>query len=98
MTYQGKVKGGTIVLDPGVALPEGALVRIELLPEEDRGPESAADPLLEMTALAVDTGISDLATNVGFSSPSNQGLLGGLLACPEKGFFVPIESESTDTL
>jgi AbrB family looped-hinge helix DNA binding protein len=30
--------------------------------------------------------------------PSNQGLLDWLLACPEKGYFVPIESESTDTL
>ena len=28
----------------------------------------------------------------------NKGLLDWLLACPEKGFFVPIESESTDTL
>ncbi|MEP7011260.1 MAG: AbrB/MazE/SpoVT family DNA-binding domain-containing protein [Acidobacteriota bacterium] len=28
----------------------------------------------------------------------NEGLLDWLLACPEKGFFVPIESESTDTL
>ena len=32
------------------------------------------------------------------SSPPDQGLLHWLLACPEKGFFVPIESESTDTL
>lgn|SRR5579864_4912906 len=32
------------------------------------------------------------------SPPLNQGLLDWLLACPEKGFFVPIESESTDTL
>lgn len=32
------------------------------------------------------------------SPPPNQGLLGWLLDCPEKGFFVPIESESTDTL
>jgi AbrB family looped-hinge helix DNA binding protein len=30
--------------------------------------------------------------------PGNQGLVDWLLACPEKGFFVPIESESTDTL
>jgi AbrB family looped-hinge helix DNA binding protein len=30
--------------------------------------------------------------------PKNQGLLDWLLACPEKGYFVPIESESTDTL
>lgn len=28
----------------------------------------------------------------------NQGVVDWLLACPEKGFFVPIESESTDTL
>jgi AbrB family looped-hinge helix DNA binding protein len=29
---------------------------------------------------------------------SNEGLVDWLLACPEKGFFVPIESEPTDTL
>ena len=28
----------------------------------------------------------------------NEGLVEWLLACPEKGFYVPIESESTDTL
>lgn len=28
----------------------------------------------------------------------NQDLLDWLLSCPEKDFFVPIESESTDTL
>ncbi|HVR07582.1 MAG TPA: AbrB/MazE/SpoVT family DNA-binding domain-containing protein [Thermoanaerobaculia bacterium] len=32
------------------------------------------------------------------SPPANDGLLEWLLACPEKGFFVPIESESTDTI
>ena len=30
--------------------------------------------------------------------PPNEGLVYWLLACPEKGYFVPIESESTDTL
>lgn len=30
--------------------------------------------------------------------PRNRGLVDWLLACPEKGFFVPVESESTDTL
>lgn len=30
--------------------------------------------------------------------PRNQGLVDWLRACPEKGWFVPIESESTDTL
>ncbi len=30
--------------------------------------------------------------------PPNQGLVDWLLSCPEKGFFTPIDSESTDTL
>lgn len=28
----------------------------------------------------------------------NEGVVDWLLACPEKDFFIPIESESTDTL
>jgi AbrB family looped-hinge helix DNA binding protein len=31
-------------------------------------------------------------------NPRNDGLVDWLLACPDKGFFVPIESESTDSL
>ncbi len=31
-------------------------------------------------------------------APSNEGLVDWLLDCPRKGWFVPIESESTDTL
>jgi AbrB family looped-hinge helix DNA binding protein len=30
------------------------------------------------------------------SVPPNEGVVQWLLACPEKGFFVPVESESTD--
>lgn len=29
---------------------------------------------------------------------SNEGLVDWLLACPEKGYFVPVDSESTDEL
>ncbi len=29
---------------------------------------------------------------------SSEGMVDWLLACPMKGFFVPVESESTDTL
>ena len=29
---------------------------------------------------------------------ANEGLVDWLLACPEKGYFMPIESESTDSL
>jgi AbrB family looped-hinge helix DNA binding protein len=31
-------------------------------------------------------------------APSNEGLVEWLLACPEKGYFVSVDSESTDTL
>jgi AbrB family looped-hinge helix DNA binding protein len=30
--------------------------------------------------------------------PPNEGLVDWLLACPERNYFVPVESESTDTL
>lgn len=30
--------------------------------------------------------------------PANEGVIDWLLACPAKGFFVPVTSESTDTL
>ena len=32
------------------------------------------------------------------AAPANEGVVDWLLACPEKGFFVPIESDATDTL
>jgi len=32
------------------------------------------------------------------AAPLNEGVVDWLLACPEKGFFVPIEFESTDTV
>ncbi|MGH8143328.1 MAG: AbrB/MazE/SpoVT family DNA-binding domain-containing protein [Steroidobacteraceae bacterium] len=35
---------------------------------------------------------------VSISAPPNHGVVAWLLACPEKDFFVPIESESTDSL
>jgi AbrB family looped-hinge helix DNA binding protein len=32
------------------------------------------------------------------AAPPNEGLVDWLLQCPEKGFFVPVDSESTGTL
>ncbi len=32
------------------------------------------------------------------AAPPNDGAIDWLLSCPQKGFFVPVESESTDTL
>jgi hypothetical protein len=63
MVYRGKVRGGSIVLEPGIQLPEGAEVRVEV----DEGMSrqvSTSDPLSRMTDLAVETGIRDLATNI----------------------------------
>ena len=31
-------------------------------------------------------------------TPVNEGVVDWLLACPAKGYFVPVESESTDTV
>ncbi len=63
MTYWGKVKGGAVVLESGVELPEGADVRIEIRSTavSDSGER---DPLARMADLAVETEIRDLATNV----------------------------------
>jgi hypothetical protein len=63
MVYRGKVRDGAIVLDPGVQLPEGVEVRVEVDERESHQP-SKPDPLFRMTDLAVETGIRDLATNV----------------------------------
>ncbi len=38
MVYRGHVKGGVVIFDPPVALPDGAEVRVELLPAEAEGP------------------------------------------------------------
>jgi AbrB family looped-hinge helix DNA binding protein len=32
------------------------------------------------------------------AAPPNEGAIDWLLACPQKGFFIPVDSESTDTL
>ena len=32
------------------------------------------------------------------AAPANEGAVNWLLSCPQKGYFVPVESESTDTL
>ncbi len=38
MVYRGHVKGGVVVFDSPVTLPDGAEVRVELLPAEAEGP------------------------------------------------------------
>ena len=62
MTYRGEVRGGAIVLEGDVRLPEGTPVLVQPFVREL--PEHAGDDLFEMGKLAVETGIADLATNV----------------------------------
>jgi AbrB family looped-hinge helix DNA binding protein len=57
--------------------------------------QDGLEPGVEFEVERIDSGEYRL---VRLSPPRNQGLLDWLLACPEKGFFVPVESESTDTL
>jgi AbrB family looped-hinge helix DNA binding protein len=53
------------------------------------------EPGQEFEIERVDRGEYRLVRRV---SAPNSGMVDWLLSCPEKGFFVPIESESTDTL
>ena len=62
MTCRGRVENGVVVLEEGVHLAEGTRVRVEA--EPGKTSERAADKLFLMHELAVDTGISDLASNL----------------------------------
>lgn len=53
------------------------------------------EPGDEFTVERVDRGEYRLVRR---APPPNEGVVDWLLACPEKGYFVPIESESTDAL
>jgi hypothetical protein len=63
MSYNGTVKNGVIVLEPGVKLQEGITVRVETLPQPP-DPDADLDPAFKIGDLAVDCGITDLAVNL----------------------------------
>ena len=65
-----------------------------VLPAEIRR-QDGIEPGQEFDVERIDRGEYRLVRRV---PRPNEGLVDWLLACPEKGFFVPIESESTDTL
>lgn len=54
MTYQGTIKNGKVEIPPEGHLPDGAIVRIELIPPSD-------DPACGVADEAVSTGVTDLA-------------------------------------
>lgn len=65
-----------------------------VLPAEIRR-QDGIEPGQEFEVERIDRGEYRLTL---LSPPRNEGLVDWLRACPEKDFFVPIESESTDTL
>ena len=65
-----------------------------VLPAEIRE-HDGIEPGDEFTVERVDRGEYRLVRR---NPPPNEGVLDWLLACPEKGYFVPIESQSTDEL
>lgn len=69
---------------------KGQIVLPAALREQDH-----IEPGEEFTVERIDRGEYRL---VRCAPPPNDGVVEWLLACPEKGFFVPIESESTDAL
>jgi AbrB family looped-hinge helix DNA binding protein len=64
-----------------------------VLPAELRA-RDAIEPGQEFVIERIDRGEYRLVR----IEPRNEGLVDWLLSCPDKGYFVPIESESTDSL
>jgi AbrB family looped-hinge helix DNA binding protein len=65
-----------------------------VLPAEIRE-QDGIEPGEEFEVERIDRGEYRLVRRI---RPPNEGLVDWLLDCPERGFFVPVESESTDTV
>ena len=63
MTFEGTVQGGVVVLEPGAQLADGTLVRVEPVLKGEGAKGVHRGDIFRIADLAVDTGISDLATN-----------------------------------
>lgn len=66
MVYQGTIQNGVVVFSDPVPLPDGTAVKVVSAMVDDATalPEVEDDPLYNIGELAVDMGISDLATNI----------------------------------
>jgi hypothetical protein len=62
MSCTGQVVNGVVVLDPGANLPEGAAVRVELLPQKHVGETKSIKSLLDWAGKGQDLP-EDLARN-----------------------------------
>ena len=66
MVYRGTVKGNVVVLEPGAELPDGTSVHVEIETPGGNGSLTGGNDLFRMGELAIETGISDLATNADY--------------------------------
>ncbi len=67
MVYQGTIQNGVVVFENGVQPPEGAVVRVELLNQEDSKEQARSpkdDIVFRMGEYAIETGIPDLGVNI----------------------------------
>ena len=64
MVYQGTIQNCVVVFAGPIQLPEGTPVRVEAVhkPVDSRG-KAPTDALVEMSDLAIETGIPELAAN-----------------------------------
>ena len=63
MIYRGTVKGNVVVLEPGAKLPDGTAVHVQTDAPDINGSLTAGNDPFRMGELAMETGISDLASN-----------------------------------
>ena len=63
MDYRGKVSGGVVVLEPGVDLPDGAEVRVEVLAPQSAPPLTTLGQRLTKFAGRAQGLPSDMAEN-----------------------------------
>jgi len=62
MVYRGRVLNGVVVLETDVKLPDGTVVTVQTATPERV--VASEDPVYRLGALAVSTGVSDLALNI----------------------------------
>jgi hypothetical protein len=63
MIYRGTVKGNVVLLEAGAQLPDGTSVCVEPQEPARNGSLAGQCDLFQIGEQAVETGISDLATN-----------------------------------
>lgn len=103
MQILAKVENDTIRLPAGVHLPDGTSVRVEVDADAEAEAKAAAEAAWVESPEGGGWPKEYFARTFGalegepLERPA-QGMVGWLLACPEKDWFQAVDSEATDTL